>query len=108
MLERVKLALRLTAKTYDAELLDLIEAALADIRHAGAVIQYTAVTDDETGAVTDYTVPDALTRRAVVTYVCSAFGEKYGDTATAAFLWTRYEGQKGQMRESRAYGMEAL
>lgn len=104
MLERVRLALRLSTRIYDAELLDLIAAALDDIQHAGAVITYTETTDEETGAVTDYTVTDPLTRMAVVTYVRA----KFGSPADAEALWASYEGQKGQMRESRAYGMEAL
>lgn len=99
MLARVKLALRVATNAYDAELLDLIAAAAVDIAHAGAVIEVTPVETD--GVVTDYTCTDPLTRTAIVTYCRVHFGAP----ADYERLKASYDEQKGQMRESTAYGM---
>lgn len=99
MLDRVKLALRITTNAYDAELLDLIAAGIADVKHAGPVF---AVTETTSGsAVTDYTISDPLARTAVVTYVRAHFGSPSDYDKLKAC----YDEQKGQMRESAAYGM---
>lgn len=99
MLERVKLALRISTTAYDAELLDLIISAAADIAHAGAVIEVTPVETE--GVVTDYTCDDPMTRTAVVTYVRAHFGAP----ADYDRLKASYDEQKAQMRESSRYGM---
>lgn len=101
MLERVKLAMRISTTVFDSELLDLIAAGIADIKHAGA--QFDVETTEENG-VTDYTVTDPLASTAIVTYVRMMFGSP----ADFDRLKAAYEMQKGQMRESRAYGMEVL
>ena len=59
MLEKVKLALRITTNAYDSELEDLIEAAKADLGIAGVVLPETL---------------DAIVSRAVVTYCKVHFG----------------------------------
>lgn len=102
MLERVKTALRVGTTIYDQELLALIASALADIQHAGAVITFSPV--ESGGVVTDYTVTDPLTQTAVVTYVKMNFGSP----SDFDRLRASYDMQKGQMRESRAYGMEVV
>lgn len=101
MLDRVKLAMRISTTVYDTELADLIAAGIADIRHAG--VQFDAEAT-ETNGVTDYTVEDPLVATAIVTYCRMMFGSP----ADFDRLKVAYEMQKGQMRESRAYGMEAL
>ena len=102
MLARVKLAMRISTTVFDAELLDLIAAGIADLRHAG--VQFDATTSETAGTVTDYTVEDPLASTAIVTYCRMMFGSPSDfDRLKAA-----YEMQKGQMRESRAYGMEVL
>ena len=103
MLNRVKLALRIATAVFDAEILNLISAAIGDIRHAGATFQVTIVTD-AAGTVTDYTIEDPLASQAVVTYCRLNFGspEDYDR------LKVSYDEQKGQLRESSAYGMEVL
>lgn len=101
MLGYVKIALRVANNVFDAELLGLIEAAIADIRLAGAVITARPITDDETGEVTDYTVTDPLVRTAIVTYVRMRFGSP----ADYDRLKSAYDEQKAQMREAVAYGM---
>ena len=60
MLEKVRLALRITTTTFDEEIKDLIAAALADLGIAGVS------NEDES---------DPLIIRAVVTYCKANFGE---------------------------------
>lgn len=102
MLERVKLAMRISTDVFDSELLDLIAAGIADIKHAGAEFDADAV--EGTSGVTDYVIEDPLASTAVVTYCRMMFGSP----ADFDRLKAAYEMQKGQMRESSAYGMEAL
>lgn len=102
MLAKVKLALRVATDVYDSELLDLIEAAAADIRHAGPVVDITPVLSTASGEVEDYTVLDPLARQAIITYVRAHFGSP----ADYDKLKAAYDEQKGQLRESFAYGME--
>lgn len=99
MLEKVKLALRLMTTVFDDELLGLIAAGIADIRHAGPTFQFSEVKTE--GVVTDYTVTDALASMAIITYVRMHFGFP----ADYDRLKASYDEQKGQMRESTAYGM---
>ena len=80
------MALRITTEAFDDELEDLIEAATADMRLAG-------ITNDETD--------DPLVRRAVITYCRLNFGQPDDYDRLKA----SYDEQKGQMRESTAYGM---
>lgn len=101
MLAKVKLALRVATDVYDPELLDLIAAAIADLHHAGPVFDYAVETGTD-GEVTDYTVTDALASMAIVTY-CRM---RFGSPADYDKLKAAYDEQKGQMRESLAYGME--
>lgn len=64
MLEKVKLALRITTNAYDSELTDLIEAAKIDLGIAGVIVPIT----------TDSNI-DAIIQRAIVTYCKLNFGE---------------------------------
>lgn len=102
MLAKVKLAKRISTTVFDSELLDLIAAAIADIKHAGVQFEYQE--DRDGGFVTDYTVPDPLVRRAIVTYCVMNFGspEDYDR------LKSSYDEQKGQLRESSGYGLEVV
>ena len=102
MLDKVKLAMRVSTDVFDAELLDLIAAGMADLRHCG--VQFDSSEVKTQGTVTDYTVTDPLVSTAIVTYVRMMFGSP----PDFANLKLAYEMQKGQMRESRAYGMEEL
>lgn len=58
MLETVKKALRISTVHFDEEIQDLIDAGESDLRLAGVY----------------FLAPDALTRRAVITYVKANFG----------------------------------
>lgn len=102
MLAKVKLAKRIQTTVFDAELLDLIAAAIADIRHAG--VEFFATPIRTEGSITDYNVDDPLVARAIITYCVMNFGspEDYDR------LKASYDEQKGQLRESSGYGMRWL
>lgn len=103
MLAKVKLAKRISTTVFDSEILNLIAAAIADIRHAGVAFDAEEKRDTE-GAVTDYAIDDPLISRAIVTYCVMNFGSPDDYDRLKA----SYDEQKGQLRETRAYGMEAL
>lgn len=100
MLSKVKLAKRISTTVFDAELLDLIGAAIADLKLCGITFTSTTVTG-QGGGVTDYTVTDPLISRAIVTYCVMNFGspEDYER------LKKSYDEQKGQLRETSGYGL---
>lgn len=84
MLDKVKLALRITTDAFDDELADLINAARLDLGIAGVVVP------DEI---------DALVGRAIITYCRVHFGapEEY-DRLKAA-----YDEQKAQLMTATGY-----
>lgn len=84
MLNKVKLALRITTTVYDDELNDLIEAALLDLGIAGVIVPAPI---------------DALVTRAVITYCKMSFGlpEEYDR------LKASYDEQKAQLMTSADY-----
>lgn len=86
MLDKVKLALRITTEAFDAELNDLISAALLDLGIAG-VNQFESST------------ADALVIRAVITYCKLHFGEpdEYDR------LKASYDEQKAQLSMATGY-----
>ena len=85
MLEKVKLALRLTSDAFDPELTDLIAAALADLGLAG---------------VSNLDTSDALITRAVVTY-CRVH---FGSPSDFDRLKASYDEQKAQLQMATGYG----
>lgn len=84
MIDKVKLALRITTNAFDVEIADLIEAALKDLGIAG-------VTNDD--------ITDPLIIRAVITYCKCHFGEpdEYDR------LKRSYDEQKAQMSMATGY-----
>lgn len=84
MLEKIKLALRITTTAFDSEITDLIDAALADLGIAGVLIE-------------DEMAP--LIIRAVTTYCRANFGqpEDYERMKAA------YDEQKAQLRTATGY-----
>lgn len=90
MLEKVKLALRLTVDYFDLELEGLIAAALADLGIAG-------VPAAELGT-------DPLIVRAVITYCRVNFGtpDDYDR------LKASYDEQKAQLQVASGYGMPGV
>lgn len=89
MLEKVKLALRITTTAFDSEIGDLIFAALADLGIAGVAI-------DEKS---DEAESDPLIVRAVVTY-CKA---NFGDPDEYDRLKAAYDEQKAQLQMATGY-----
>ena len=84
MLEKVKLALRITTEAFDNEIKDLISAALADLKLAGIV------KEDQT---------DALISRAIITYCRANFGQPVDYDR----LKKSYDEQKAQMKTASGY-----
>ena len=84
MLEKVKLALRLTTNAFDSELNGLVSAALADLRIAGV------------NAGTE----DPLISRAVITFCRVHFGtpDDYDNVKAS------YDEQKAQLQMATGYG----
>lgn len=89
LLDRVKVACRVTSTAYDTELLDLLESAFADI----------GITDVKPELLTDNA--PALIQRAVITYVKMNFG--YLDTDVYNRLKASYDEQKQQLLMSSEY-----
>lgn len=84
MLEKVKMALRITTTAYDAELLELIESAKLDMSIAGVVLPPTI---------------NALVTKAIITYCKMSFGipEDYDR------LKASYDEQKAQLATATGY-----
>lgn len=84
MLDKVKMALRIKTDALDEELVDLIEAAKADLGIAGVVLPGTL---------------DAICTRAVITYCKMSFGlpEDYDR------LKKSYDEQKAQLVSATGY-----
>ena len=84
MLEKVKMALRITTTAYDAELTELIESAKFDMSIAGVVLPPTI---------------DALVTKAIITYCKMSFGipEDYDR------LKASYDEQKAQLATATGY-----
>ena len=83
MLEKVKLAMGITVDAYDAELSDLIDAALLDLGIAGVVVQE----------------EDKMIQRAVITYCRMMF---HSPADFENLRWA-YETLKGQMQIATGY-----
>ena len=83
MLDKVKLALRITTDAFDTELTDLIEAAKLDLGIAGVVLAE----------------EDAVVTRAIITYCKMSFGlpEDYDR------LKRSYDEQKAQLSNATGY-----
>ena len=88
MLEKVKLALRITTNAFDDELTDLIEAAKIDLGIAGVDVP---VTTDQAA--------DVIVNKAIITYCKLNFGEpdQYDR------LKASYDEQKAQLSMATGY-----
>ena len=84
MIERVKLALRITTYAFDQEIADLIDAALRDLGIAGVTNDY---------------ITDPLIILAVVTYCKCNFGQPDDYDRLKA----SYDEQKAQMSMATGY-----
>ncbi|MBQ1410007.1 MAG: DNA-packaging protein [Oscillospiraceae bacterium] len=88
MLDKVKLALRLTTDAFDAELTDLINAAALDLGLVGI-------------AIPELLANDALIVTAIVTYVRCHFGSP----SDYDRLKASYDEQKAQLQTATGYGL---
>ena len=84
LLEKAKLALRITTNAYDTEIEDLIDAAQLDMGIAGVTLPDNL---------------DALCERAILTYVRVNFGSPPDYDRLKA----SYDEQKGQLRIATGY-----
>lgn len=87
MLNKVKLALRVTTDAFDSEISDLIDAACADL----GIVGVTAL----------ITTDDALLTRAIITYCRVHFGEPEDYDR----LKRSYDEQKAQLISATGYGL---
>lgn len=83
-LAKVKLALRISTDEFDSEIIDLIEAGLADMGLAG---------------VTQAVISDPLVRKAVITFCKLSFGEPDDYDRLKA----SYDEQKAQLSMASGY-----
>lgn len=86
MLEKVKLALRITTDAFDEELEDLISAAQSDLEQGGVIIP-------------EVPENDGLIRMAIITFVRMRFGEPDDYEKTRAAYWE----QKAQLQVTTGY-----
>ena len=88
MLEKAKLALRITTHAFDTELTDLIDAAKIDLGIAGVVVP-----------ITTEVALDLIIQRAIITYCKLNFGEpdEYDR------LKASYDEQKAQLSMATGY-----
>lgn len=90
LLDKVKAACRVTSTAYNDELVDMIEAALADM----------GITDIKPAVLTVFDT-DPLIQRAVITYCRMNFG--YQDDINYDRLKASYDEQKSQLLMSGKY-----
>ena len=88
MLDKVKLALRITTDTFDSEITGLIAAACADLGVVGVDVETTTA--------------DPLLIRAIITY-CRV---NFGSPDDYDRLKVSYDEQKAQLITCTGYGME--
>lgn len=87
MVEKIKTALRLNSRAYDAEIVGLMNAAYADLGIAGIS--------------TEEKENDPLIVRAVITY-CRA---NFGSPSDYDRLKASYDEQKAQLQSASGYGL---
>ena len=93
MLEKVKMALRISTEAYDDELKDLILAAAQDLGIAGVVLEEPDPEESDQGE------NDPIVTRAIITYCKMSFGlpEDYDR------LKRSYDEQKAQLSNATGY-----
>ena len=102
MLKETRKALRISTTAYDSELVSLIRAGYQDLQIAGVTLSGSVdFTEDETtGEWTDNSsLDDALTQRAIITYVRMYFGSP----ADYDRVRESYDLQKCQLMHATGY-----
>lgn len=106
MLDRTRLALRISTHAYDAEIASLILAGAKDLSESAGIpvqgVNLTTTWSDGVPTVTDSsTITDELIIRAIITYVRFSFGSPQDfDRLKAA-----YDEQKAQLQTASGYGL---
>lgn len=102
LLDKVKLALRVTTDAFDEELKGLIHAAERDLSVAGVDFRQETYVDKAGPKGYEQSCPDPLITRAVVTYCKLYFGEP-----ERVDVWDRlkasYDEQKAQLSMASGY-----
>ena len=95
ILEKVKLALRITTDDFDSELTDLINACLIDLGIGGVVVPTTASTSSQE-------ITDECVIQAIKTYCKIHFGD-VNSVEMLDRLKASYDEQKAQMSMATGY-----
>ena len=100
MLKEAKLALRVTASAYDAEIMSLLAAGAKDLEIAGVRLHGSINYTVGTGGVSDNSsIIDPLETRAILTYAAMRFG----NPPNYDRLKGAYETQKVQLMHAEGY-----
>jgi hypothetical protein len=94
LLDDTKLAMRISTKAYDGEILRLLNASVGDIGIVGVTVTTNTITSDTT-------IDDPLLVQAMITYARLHFGTPE-DTD---YLSKSYDEQKAQLISNRDYGL---
>lgn len=100
ILDKVKLALRITTTAFDDELTDLINACLLDLGIAGVEIPYTQTVDTQGHEIS--VLDNDLVIMAIKTYCKIHFGDAKG-VEEIDRLKMSYDEQKAQMSMATGY-----
>ena len=102
MLDEAKRMMRVTAATYDAEIMSLLAAGEKDLRMSGVIVPgKVAYSIGDDGTVTDLSrLSDEYVKRAIITYAASRFDR---NPATAAMYRDAYTDDKKQLMGTTGY-----
>lgn len=100
ILQKVKLALRITTTAFDDELTDLMNACLLDLGIAGVDVPYSSSVDTHGEPIS--VLDNDLVIRAIITYCKVHFGDARG-VEELDRLKASYDEQKAQMSMATGY-----
>lgn len=107
MLDEAKRMMRVTAATYDAEIMSLLAAGERDLRMSGVIVPgkvaYTVTHNSQTNKdeVTDLSkLSDEYVKRVIITYAASRFDR---NPSTAAMYRESYLSDKRQLMGTTGY-----
>ena len=100
ILDKIKLALRITTTAFDSELTDLMNACLLDLGIAGVEVPYSQSVDTHGEPIS--VLDNDLVIRAIITYCKIHFGDARG-VEELDRLKASYDEQKAQMSMATGY-----
>lgn len=100
ILDKIKLALRITTTAFDSELTDLMNACLLDLGIAGVEVPYSQSVDTHGEPIS--VLDNDLVIRAIITYCKIHFGDARG-VEELDRLKMSYDEQKAQMSMATGY-----